>query len=430
MDPIIIDCGGNNDSNRGDQAIRVTTCRIFEKYLSKIPHLYSSVFQREGTEFVGPCSDPMAIAPSIYEVKPNQILLWGTKIVVSGLWQFFPKRKISRSMKNATAFMAIAGDILVMDYGCLALRINSAPFYHAVRQHTPCFLWGTSIGPFPSGSKIERIMAQMLSRLDLITVREHQTLRYLESLKITHNVRKVADAAFTLPSMPLPVQGKDVVQEGQPYLPREIDDALQAGAVGLDLSPYCSQVSRISPSQWFQQNLDILVDLRRKISQPIILIPHVMMPKWIFPECDDFIFQTKLHQHLPDKMKKDVLVYDPRNHCCMEMKWVISRLLAIASVRTHAAIAGYSSCIPTLAISYSRKSLGINEDIFGGENTDWITSFKDLGNGRLANLIIKMLKNHNMISDHLQSVMPEYQQSAWKAGEYVAEMLRNRGKID
>ena len=333
-------------------------------------------------------------------------------------------------MDNATAFMAIAGDILVMDYGPLALRINSAPFYHAVRHKTPNFMWGTSIGPFPTGSAVERRMAKLLSSLDLILVREPKTVEYLTSLGITSNLRKVADAAFTLPAVPLPVEGKDPIEPGAPFLPSGIDEALQAGAVGLDLSPYCSQVSRIKPEDWFRQNLEVLIDLRKNIKEPIVLIPHVMMPKWIFPECDDFIFQTKLHESLPAEMKKDILVYDPREHNCMQMKWVISRLLAIASVRTHAAIAGYSSCIPTLAISYSRKSQGLNEDLFGPGNERWITSFKNLAGGRLTELVRDLLANRDEISDHLHSVMPAYQQSAWKAGEYVAEMLRTKGRID
>ncbi|MDR1492394.1 MAG: polysaccharide pyruvyl transferase family protein [Planctomycetaceae bacterium] len=430
LNPIIIDCGGNNDSNRGDQAVRVCTCRIFEKYLPEIPHLYSSVFQREGGEFTGACVDKMAISPSVYEVKPGKIYAWGLYLIISGLWQYFPHCKISQYMKDATAFTAIAGDILVMDYGRLALRINSAPFYHASRLKTPVFLWGASIGPFPQGSRIERIMTQMFGNLDLILARESETVRYLHTLGLVENVRKVADPAFTLPVQSMPVQGNSPIENESPFLPKEIDDALNAGAVGLDLSPYGSQVSNITPKQWFQQNLEILIDVRKKISQPIILIPHVMMPNWIFPECNDYIFQTKLHQYLPEGMKKDVFVYDPRKHSCMEMKWVISRLLAIASMRTHAAIAGYSSCIPTLAISYSRKSLGINEDIFGQENRDWIVSFKQIKNGKLAELIEKLLEQKNFISDHLHKIIPDYQKTAWKAGEYVADMLRKRGKID
>lgn len=428
--PIIIDCGGNNDSNRGDQAIRVTTCRIFAKYLPDIPHLYSSFYKREGAEFVGRCSDPMAISPSVYELRHEWIALWALRAQISRLWNYYPSRKISRYMKDATAFMAIAGDFLVMDYGPLALRINSAPFYHAVRHGTPNFMWGTSIGPFPSGSAIERTMRKLLASIDLILVREPKTVEYLTQLGLTANIRKVADAAFTLPTVALPVEGKDPISTDEPFLPKAIDDALNAGAVGLDLSPYCSQVSPVSPSDWFRQNLEVLIDVRKKIKEPIILIPHVMMPKWIFPECDDFIFQTKLHENLPPEMRNDILVYDPRKHSCMEMKWVISRLLAIASVRTHAAIAGYSSCIPTLAISYSRKSLGINEDLFGPNDTRWITSFKNLANGQLAELVHKLLDHRQEISDHLHQIMPAYQESAWKGGEYVAEMLRARGKID
>lgn len=50
-----------------------------------------------------------------------------------------------------------------------------------------------------------------------------------------------------------------------------------------------------------------------------------------------------------------------------EVKGYISRLKLLITARTHASIAAYSTCVPTLVIGYSIKARGIARDLFGNE---------------------------------------------------------------
>ena len=51
----------------------------------------------------------------------------------------------------------------------------------------------------------------------------------------------------------------------------------------------------------------------------------------------------------------------------MELKGYIARCRFFVGARTHATIAAYSSCVPTLVLGYSVKSRGIARDLFGNE---------------------------------------------------------------
>lgn len=52
---------------------------------------------------------------------------------------------------------------------------------------------------------------------------------------------------------------------------------------------------------------------------------------------------------------------------CEELKGFISRCRLFVGARTHATIAAYSTCVPTLVAGYSVKARGIAKDLFGSE---------------------------------------------------------------
>ena len=49
---------------------------------------------------------------------------------------------------------------------------------------------------------------------------------------------------------------------------------------------------------------------------------------------------------------------------CMQLKYDISKCRFFVGARTHATIAAYSTCVPTLVVGYSVKSRGIARDLF------------------------------------------------------------------
>src|SRR5699024_6163198 len=100
----------------------------------------------------------------------------------------------------------------------------------------------------------------------------------------------------------------------------------------------------------------------------IALIPHV-----VWEDNDD---RTVLRM-LYNKFQNTGRVVFVNDCNCMQLKGFISRCRFFVGARTHATIAAYSTCVPTLALGYSTKSRGIAKDLFGTEK-NYVISVQDL----------------------------------------------------
>ena len=88
----------------------------------------------------------------------------------------------------------------------------------------------------------------------------------------------------------------------------------------------------------------------------VALIPHV-----VWSHNDD----RKPLGHLYNLFKDSGRVCMIEDHNCEELKGYISRCRFMVTARTHASIAAYSTCVPTLVVGYSVKARGIAKDLFG-----------------------------------------------------------------
>ncbi|MFC2145557.1 polysaccharide pyruvyl transferase family protein, partial [Actinomycetota bacterium] len=91
--------------------------------------------------------------------------------------------------------------------------------------------------------------------------------------------------------------------------------------------------------------------------------------------------------------------------------------------RTHATIAAYSTCVPTLALGYSVKSKGIARDIFGDEK-GLVLPIQEITHERqLINYFNQLCERENDLIRYLKAVMPSYIEKTWQAGEEVRKLL-------
>ena len=104
---------------------------------------------------------------------------------------------------------------------------------------------------------------------------------------------------------------------------------------------------------------------------------------------------------------------------CEELKYVISRCSLFVGARTHATIAAYSSCVPTIVLGYSVKSKGIATDLFGTDK-NYVISVQNMENPNiLSEGFLWLLENENSIKLHLQSIMPDYIKKVYSAESLV-----------
>ena len=95
------------------------------------------------------------------------------------------------------------------------------------------------------------------------------------------------------------------------------------------------------------------------------------------------------------------------------------------AARTHASIAAYSSCVPTLVLGYSIKSKGIATDLFGNYE-GYVLPMQDISDAsQVCNAYMEIIKNHDSIEKKLKDTIPSYKQLAYAAAKDVVENFMN-----
>lgn len=197
-------------------------------------------------------------------------------------------------------------------------------------------LWGCSVEP-------DSLVGEQLSDLaqyDLIIARESITQAALAEKGLP--ARRWCDPAFFLRSeeTPLPPGWKE------------------GATVGVNVSPLI-----LSRARDGEAALEAFAQLIRHILDAgearVALIPHV---SWAHDNDMDALGKLKARFAGEERV---LLVPDGLR--AAQLKGLIARLKLLVTARTHASIAGYSTCVPTLVIGYSVKARGIARDLFGEE---------------------------------------------------------------
>lgn len=297
------------------------------------------------------------------------------------------RKEFFNQVKKGDVYLSIGGD----NY-CYAGK-DILGYYNKIihKKGGKTVLWGCSFEPSDMNDNI----AKDIAMYDVIFTRE--TLSYDVLKKVNKNTFLYPDPAFQLDKIDLP-------------LPEHF---IENNTVGINVSPLimsCESSDGITRENYIQ-----LIDyILNHTDMNIALIPHV-----VWENNDD----RKPLKELYDMFKDTNRVCLIDDHNCMELKGYISRCRFIVGARTHATIAAYSTCVPTLVVGYSVKAKGIAKDIFGTydnyvlpvqslkEKDDLVKSFKWL------------VENENDIKSHLNDFIPGYKEKALEAGNEIRRLL-------
>ncbi len=317
---------------------------------------------------------------SALEIKLRKRTILNTK---------YRKQILLKQIQKNDICLSIGGD----NYCYAGVETLSDLNYLIKNKKAKTVLWGCSIEP----TILNKDIIADLKRYDLITVRETLTQEGLLKHGIIKNVKLYPDPAFQLDKIDLPLP----------------ECFIENNTVGINVSPLimsCESSDGITRENYIQ-----LIDyILNHTDMNIALIPHVVKQ-----ETDD----RKPLKELYDMFKDTNRVCLIDDHNCMELKGYISRCRFFVGARTHATIAAYSTCVPTLVVGYSVKAKGIAKDIFGTydnyvlpvqslkEKDDLTKSFKWL------------VENENDIKNHLNDFIPGYKEKALEAGDEIRRLL-------
>jgi colanic acid/amylovoran biosynthesis protein len=389
--------------NRGCEAILRGTVKILRHVFGDCSFVNAN-FDVTDPPFIPDERDPHIAhrpLPAIRRLSAKWVGLQTAQRLYPTLAQHMRFGSLRDDISQSRAALSIGGDNYSLDYGIPMMYINLDRYI--LTRGIPLIIWGASIGPFDSKPDMASVIHEHLRReVSAIFVRERRSLDYLCTHGISDNVYLMSDPAFLM--------------EADPVLSSELGFEMPDGAIGLNLSPLISHYVGDHKVSTLSDTGTCLVEvLCSKLGRPVVLIPHVTSP-----HSNDYELLREMYDGLRPKYREHVYLL-PNDINAAKTKWVISKLSCLIAARTHATIAGFSTCVPTVSLAYSVKAFGINEDLFG--HTDYVVRPNEFSLESIVNATEKALSNSAEIRKTLGRKMTDNKDLALAAGIKFRELM-------
>ncbi|MDB4745523.1 polysaccharide pyruvyl transferase family protein, partial [bacterium] len=253
-------------------------------------------------------------------------------------------------------------------------------------------LWGCSVEP----GAMDEAMVDDLRRHAVITVRETITFEAMRE-KGLENVKLYPDPAFQLTTKNLP-------------LPEGFEEG---NTVGINLSPLIMKYEK-EQGIAMKAYKALIQHIFESTNMQVALIPHV-----IVKGNSDLEPMTELY----DAFKNTGRIVLIGDHNAMELKGFIGRCRMFIGARTHATIAAYSTCVPTLVVGYSVKARGIARDLFGSEEELVLPVQHITSTAQLVDAFENLKANELDLRTHLEKVIPAYAAKVNDAKDEIATLI-------
>lgn len=282
------------------------------------------------------------------------------------------------SLKENDVYISVGGDNYCYGDGHMAAAFNR----ELKKLGKKTVLWGCSIGE----EDLSEDKIKDLKTFDLIVARESLTYNALKKSETNKNLVLFPDPAFTLD------------------IDKKVSESfnVKPNTLGFNISSLVGEYSAKGTSIE-----DISTEFLRYIldssDKNILLIPHVTKPL----DGDQLILGR-----IAERLGSSRVSVVPSTFTASQYKSVISRCDMFIGARTHATIAAYSTCVPTLVIGYSVKSRGIAKDIFGTDEGLVIPVSEIDCTEKLIKDYEKFLSKKEVYRKHLEKFMPDYIEKA------------------
>ena len=321
--------------------------------------------------------------------------------------------------------ISIGGDNYCYDSMLSDLRLANLAF---TQKGTKTVLLGCSIEPEllkrGQGAQAERILED-LSRYHLIIARESLTYHALcaafekrqegSNHNISNHNNSNHNNSNSNNKTPETLNVPGIVQIPDPaftlgYVRKKVPDGFWKGnTVGVNVSPLIQKSESVQgiTMKCYEQLIEWIIE---HTDMQIALIPHV-----VWKNNDD----RKPLSELYEKYKSTERLLQIPDGSCEELKGYISQCRFFVGARTHATIAAYSTCVPTLVVGYSVKAAGIAQDLFGSTE-HYVLPVQSLKDPQdLVQGFQWLMEQEDSIREHLQRKIPDYQKQALRTGEEI-----------
>lgn len=391
----IVFCGFGNPDNRGCEAIIRTTSAMARKAFPN-----AKIIATSNDYGITPMLELDTVDKYEYSYYPHS----GTidNYIYAGLRRIFGSAFGWCAARNRGAYNRIGKVQLCISVGgdnfCYGNSIEHFLVHHAHFKQIGAKLihWGTSF----EKDLLSSGLVKDLNTFDAIMVRESLSFEALKEKNISTPIYLIPDPAFTMNA------------EMPDNCPK-----LEQDCVGINISPMV--VSKETQSGVVLKNSIALINHITRSGKQVVLIPHVCNRK---NGDGDYSIMKSLLDKIESPNRCVLIGF---NYSAPEIKYIISQCSMFIGARTHATIAAYSTCVPTVVIGYSIKARGIARDLFGTEEnfvlpvqllrseTEFVKAYKFLNN------------NREQIKNTLKKIMPEYINQAESAVKILKLVMDN-----
>lgn len=376
--------GHTGSMNHGCEAIVRGTYKV----LGNVDKLWSS---NPETDYEYGIDKLVNIIPQVKEIQPNSILRYYLAIksrIFNNSWVYYKEiyKPFLKGLDENSTYLSIGGDHYC--YGPISNQLYAHLNSEIQKKKNQTILWGCSIEP----KYLDEKTIEDLKSYKLIVARESLTYNALLEKKLT-NVKLIPDVAFQLDPVYLD-------------LPKSFEIN---NTVGLNVSPLIFKYA--DKADLILKNYKTIISyILNQTNMSVALIPHV-----VEKGNDDRTVLKKLREMF--KNEDRVVMIEDQN--AQELKGVIARCRFFIGARTHATIAAYSTCVPTLVLGYSIKAKGIANDLFGNID-NYVLPVQELNREEdLLNKFLVILNNEEKIKNHLNSIMPDYKKRVFELKELI-----------
>ena len=260
-------------------------------------------------------------------------------------------------IKKVDVFYSIGGDIYTIPS---FIRNNKKYTYYnslvhfynfALRKGKKVILYGASVGPWGDYKKAINYYANSLKKYTFILCREFESLNYLKSLGFT-NCCFAPDPAFQIKT-----------DSSSAFNERRY--------IGINFSPLSFSEVFGNSNESIDALANLLDNLFLRFETELLFLPHVFSKNI---EDNDLVFLKAIK----DRMKYSIHVKVADCSGFLGIKKQIQQCKLVVSARMHCAINAVVECVPAIFVSYSQKSFGMCNYVYG--NDKYVISLNEIGN--------------------------------------------------
>jgi polysaccharide pyruvyl transferase WcaK-like protein len=256
--------------------------------------------------------------------------------------------------------------------------------------------------------------------MSLIMVREKLSRKNLEALNIGDvPVFTTSDSAFLL---------READPERTSEIMSEVVGNIDRPLVGINVSAI---ISRYGFSHLDEQGarsllytgmiVEAIDHLTEVLGLEVVMVPHVFGPG----ANDDRPVSREIRSKCRNPTRVHLIGAD---YSAAELKAVIGSTELFIGSRMHSMVASLSMGVPTLAIAYSQKTLGIvGEDM---DMADYVLDIRNANAKQLMEMITRLWEDRSQIKASLQERLPEIRRRAELNGHLMKRMMEGKLEID